>query len=413
MMQKRSLACSATGLLTLAFLNQPCLAQNMHFRLSQHPGCTFKSGAISQSRALTGTFNDCLRLMIVDGQCLADGVTFKIRGTVHDHLFLRTSIEWTTATRDGCLGIGNFVREISLLTGCVQGRKSMNFCLVERTLAMIAVDLRFMSLRSWYFKALLGVIVLSVIWALYLFRIRRETSKIWAKLYERFSERERIARDLHDTFFQGIQGLMLSVQSASRRLPEGDPTRLVLEETLRQSDSVMSQGRELVFNLRVRSRVAHDLGDELESAAMEFSQHYPKEFRLVVLGEPKPLKTHVCEELCRLGREALCIAYRHARARLIEVKIEYRADALRLAVSDDGTGLSVDSVVLGGIKSHPGLTGMKERAQSIGATFKIVTSSLSGTIVQVDLSSRLAYPSAVERTIQRTMSLLTRSRQQP
>jgi ligand-binding sensor domain-containing protein len=67
--------------------------------------------------------------------------------------------------------------------------------------AVMAVYLPPTFLQSWYFKALLAIGVLSTFWLLYLFRVKRETSRVQARLYERFSERERIARDLHDTFF--------------------------------------------------------------------------------------------------------------------------------------------------------------------------------------------------------------------
>ena len=223
------------------------------------------------------------------------------------------------------------------------------------------------------------------------------------RLYERFSERERIARDLHDTFFQGIQGLLLSIQSASRELPKGDSTKSILEETLVKSDGVMSAGRELVFNLRAHSREVTDLASVLESAATEFSRHYPADFRLSVVGEVRDLNTLVGEELCKLGREALCNAYRHARAQNIEVKIEYRADALRLAVSDDGQGMNNETLPGSGIEPYWGLSGMRERAVSIGATLRVLSSPGSGTIVQIDISSRLAYLSIMRVQMRRFM----------
>jgi signal transduction histidine kinase len=179
----------------------------------------------------------------------------------------------------------------------------------------------------------------------------------------------------------------------------------VLEDTLVQSDEVMSAGRELVFNLRAHSRDATDLASALESAATEFSQHYASEFRLHVVGEPRDLNTQVCEELSKLGREALCNAFRHARAQNIEVKIEYRVDALRLAVSDDGVGISNETLAEGGVENHWGLPGMRERAANIGADLRVLSSPGSGTIVQVDIPSRLAYPSVARTKMRKFMRL--------
>ncbi|AXC10024.1 Sensor histidine kinase [Acidisarcina polymorpha] len=263
--------------------------------------------------------------------------------------------------------------------------------------------------QSWYFKGVVAIAVAATFWFLYLRRLKQETSKVQERLYERFSERERIARDLHDTFFQGIQGLLLSVQSAVRRLPEGDENKTALEETLAQSDSVMSQGRELVFNLRVRSRDAQDLGSQLEASAKEFARYYPSEFSLIVLGEPKALYTHVCEELCKLSREALCNAYRHAQADHVEARIEYRLDVLRLSVSDDGMGIDEEIVAEGAVDNHWGLPGMKERASSIGATFRVVSGRGSGTIIQVELPSQVAYSHSVSGPVRSFMRAFKRS----
>ena len=146
-----------------------------------------------------------------------------------------------------------------------------------------------------------------------------------------------------------------------------------------------------MFNLRTPCRNAADLPSALESAALEFSQHHASEFFLTVVGEPKEVQAHICEELCELGREALRNAYRHARAQNIEVNIEYRADLLRLTVGDDGLGISDRTLAEGGIENHQGLQVMRERAVRIGADLRVLSSEGSGTMVQVDIRSQLAY----------------------
>ena len=261
-------------------------------------------------------------------------------------------------------------------------------------------------MQNWYLKAPLGVIALAALWLLYLRRVRQETLKVRTRLYERFSERERIARELHDTFFQGIQGLLLSVQSASRQLPDGDATKSVLEATLAQSDVVMMQGRELVFTLRSRSCDTNDLGSQLEASAKEFAQHHPSEFRITVRGEPRKLTTHVFEELCELGRDALCNAYRHAEARLIELTLDYRSDSFRLTVSDDGIGIDSKTLVDGGVRNHWVTPRIKERAASIGATLRVLSSPDSGTIIQLQISCRLAYSSSGHDRVRKFMRFL-------
>jgi signal transduction histidine kinase/ligand-binding sensor domain-containing protein len=274
--------------------------------------------------------------------------------------------------------------------------------------ASVAISLPPTFLQSWSFKAAAAIMALITLWLISRLRVKQATAKLHARLYERFAERERIARDLHDTFFQGIQGLLLSFQSTSRTLPEDDPTRLDLEKTLLQSDSVMLQGRELVLNLRQRSRNVHDLGSRLESDAMEFVRYHPAEFRMTISGEPTPLKDEVCQELAKLGREALSNAYRHSKAERIEVQIEFGSGLFKLSITDNGMGITRSTLEDGRIPNHWGLPGMRERANKLGATFEIVSDSGSGTSVIVTLKSRLAY--LTERSEHRFLKLKWRFR---
>jgi signal transduction histidine kinase/ligand-binding sensor domain-containing protein len=257
--------------------------------------------------------------------------------------------------------------------------------------AQLPISLPPTFLQSWYLKLLASVSVLAAFWLFYLLRLRQETSKLRVRLSERFHERERIAQDLHDSFLQGMQALLLHFHNTSRTLPSGDPTRLALEETLHQSDGIMRQGREAVFNLRSQSHNVNDLGSRLEASAMGLAHYGPSIFRLNVTGETVPLNSRVSDELAKLGREALSNAFRHAKAETIEVHIAYSAEALDLTVHDDGIGISAETLAAGGVQNHWGLPGMKERAIRIGASIQILSEPSSGTTIRVSLSSGLAY----------------------
>jgi signal transduction histidine kinase len=261
--------------------------------------------------------------------------------------------------------------------------------------------------RSLAIRILAGVVGLLIAWTFHLLHLKREIAKVESRLSKRFAERERLARDLYDTFLQGMQGLLLSFQSASRGLPADDATRALLDRTLLQSDTVMRQGRELVFKLRSRSRDADDLQSLLEAYAIEFARHYPAEFHLTTVGEATGLNPHLCEELCKMGYEALSNAYRHARAGAIKGTIEYRADSLRLAISDDGIGIGSEVLAAGGVKDHRGLPGMKERALGIGATLKIASSPSCGTCVQIEVPAKLAYISQSRSSLKRIINFFS------
>lgn len=260
--------------------------------------------------------------------------------------------------------------------------------------ATLPVDLPATFLQTWYFKMLCATAIVGLLWCFYLFRINQAEGRIRTRLYERLGERERIARDLHDTFFQGIQGLLLRFDLGMKRLAKGDPVRALLEDALTQSDDVMRQGRELVLDLRTRSSEAGDLAHDLEAAAAEFTKQYPTRFTLVVTGKERALNSLIAEELYKLGSEALFNSFRHASAASIEAEIIFGASELALNVRDNGSGVPEDILQHGGVDKHYGLPGMKERAEQIGARFSIFSRAGAGTEIEVRVPSKRAYRSA-------------------
>jgi signal transduction histidine kinase len=92
----------------------------------------------------------------------------------------------------------------------------------------------------------------------------------------------------------------------------------------------------------------------------------------------------------RIGREAVVNAFRHAEARKIELVLEYAPSGLRLVVRDDGRGIDA-SVLQSGTDGHWGLTGMRERADRIGARFKAWSRAGAGTEIELSVPARIAF----------------------
>lgn len=114
------------------------------------------------------------------------------------------------------------------------------------------------SYQQAWFKVLLAVAAIGVLWLIHSLRLKRVTSEVQVRLSEVLSERERIARELHDTL-QGMQAVILRCQTAADELAREHPAKLMLEEALKQSDQVMIEGRERVE--RVFSRT-YDSGTD-------------------------------------------------------------------------------------------------------------------------------------------------------
>jgi signal transduction histidine kinase/ligand-binding sensor domain-containing protein len=248
-------------------------------------------------------------------------------------------------------------------------------------------------LQGWYFKILCFTLGVAALWWFYRLRISQVEVGIRARLYERLAERERIARDLHDTFFQGIQGLLLSFNLGTSRLVKSDPVRALFEETLALSDQVMLEGRKLVLDLRTRISEATEIESDFSVVASELAKLYPAQFALTVTGSPRRLDAVVSEEIYKIGREALYNAFRHASATNIEVEVTYASNEMRLNFRDDGSGIPEPVLQNGSSDGHFGLPGMAERAEKIGARFSIFSRAGGGTEIEVKISSRLAYRS--------------------
>ena len=249
-------------------------------------------------------------------------------------------------------------------------------------------------LQSMIFKIVCGIGLLCLLWSFYFMRLRQVTSQIRTRLYDRLTERERIARDLHDTFFQGIQGLLLRFQTGTRQLATDDPTRILFEETLQQSDTVMREGRELVLDLRSGTVDSQDLSEAFANVSRELRSSGTVVFEVTVTGAARAIHPVVYEELYRLGKEALSNAFRHSKGRRIETDLIFGMNYLKLSIRDDGVGLDPTILRNGHRADHWGLPGMRERAKKIGAHFDIWTRQKGGTEVFIKVPADVAYRGA-------------------
>lgn len=254
--------------------------------------------------------------------------------------------------------------------------------------ASIAFDIppTFLQSRWFMLLCLLGLGVL--LWGVYRLRLRQLRAKMRDTLEERLAERERIARDLHDTLLQGFQGLILQFQSVVNAIPKDQRARQLLENALDSADDVMTDSRDSVQQLRA-ARVT-DLACTFAELAERLQRDHSAKFELVVEGIARPLHPVVREEICRVGDEAITNAFRHAKATRIELAISYQTAALTLGIRDDGVGIA-QNVLDSGRQGHFGLVGMRERAGQIKADFQVSSRPGAGTEIVVTVPGRVAF----------------------
>ncbi|MCY1080470.1 sensor histidine kinase [Archangium lansingense] len=245
--------------------------------------------------------------------------------------------------------------------------------------------------QTWWFRTLCVAAGLLLLWLLYLLRLRQLTAKMRGLLEARHAERERIARELHDTLLQSVQGLVLRLQAVAEQLPSHEPARQAMEKALDRADQVLAEGRDRVMELRSSAHDGRDLLGALVQVGEELAEDMPVSFRLVVEGVPQELDAAVQVEIFLIGREALLNAFQHAGGTAVEAELRYDSDELRVRIRDDGAGVAPEILEMGGRPGHWGLAGMHERAARIGATLQVWSRPDAGTEVELKIPAASIY----------------------
>jgi signal transduction histidine kinase len=230
-------------------------------------------------------------------------------------------------------------------------------------------------------------------------RVRQLTeAQLKLRFEERLAERNRIARELHDTLLQSFQALMLHFQTVNDLLPPGKEKE-ALEKVLDRADQAIVEGRDAIQNLRSSTNLTNELAQAMTALGEELAGPRDGEapaFHVSIEGAPRDLHPILRDDIYRIAREALRNAFRHAQASKIEAEITYGARLLRLRIRDDGKG--VDSKLLeAGRDGHWGLPGMRERAQQIGAQLDMWSEVGAGTEIELRIPGSIAYGTSSPR----------------
>ena len=245
--------------------------------------------------------------------------------------------------------------------------------------------------QTRWFRISCLALLLAILWAAYVFRIRHLTTMLQIRHRERLSEREDIARDLHDTFFQAVQSLFIRLHTASRQLPEQIPTRQAIELLLDDSDRVMLEGREMFLDIPKKEYEKRAFEELVAGYCAEFAAAHHVEYKIQVNGQPRVLNHLVTIELGKISREAIYNAFRHSKAKAIEVELTYGKKEMRLRVRDNGQGFEPAIVQVNSGHLHLGLRNMRKRAEKLDAEFRLWSRLGSGTELEVTLRAHHAY----------------------
>ncbi len=231
----------------------------------------------------------------------------------------------------------------------------------------------------WFYA---GVVILLGLASYLVYRWR--VAEVEARFNAVLQERNRIAREIHDTLAQGFVGVSMQLETVAR-LPSSsaEMARQHLDQARQLVRDSLAEARRSIWQLRSQSSEYGDLASRLSKAANQTIGPSPVKLSVEVRGTYRPLRQNVEDELLRIGQEAVTNAIRHADPHRITIELAFDTRRVRLAISDDGRGFAFGSHPSSS-NGHFGLQGMRERAEQIGGQLFIESAVGKGTKVSVE-----------------------------
>ena len=233
--------------------------------------------------------------------------------------------------------------------------------------------------QTYWFYLLCVLLLALTAWQLYRLRVRRLALQFRAVL----AERNRIAREIHDNLAQDILGISVQLELVARLMPAAaESAKGHLDRARMLVRNSMTEARRYVWDLRSQELQKKDLPAALRDTTKRLTAESEIETVVEVAGPLRPLPIEVETNLLRIGQEAVNNAVKHARAKRIEVGLNFETRKVQLSVRDDGSGFDPSEQIADG---HFGLLGMRERAEQIGGVLSIDSAPERGTQIDVEV----------------------------
>jgi len=261
--------------------------------------------------------------------------------------------------------------------------------------ASLAFTIQAAFVQTRTFLGLCALALAGLVWIVVAVRVLHVRRRLNLLFEARMSERERIARDLHDTIVQSAQALILKVHAVARRLRPDDPQRAQLDAVLADADLTLAEGRDRISDLRRSGRTTAGLREDLINVGASIAREGSVRFEHATDNAVRELDPDVADEVFSIGREALLNAGRHAQAGRIALELADTRDGFAMSVIDDGLGMDDATLARARATGHWGLAGMRERAERIGAALELSSRPDQGTEVVLRIPADVAYRSSL------------------
>jgi two-component system, NarL family, sensor histidine kinase YdfH len=195
------------------------------------------------------------------------------------------------------------------------------------------------------------------------------------------AERQRMARELHDTLSQGLAGLILQLEAANSHLTSGRTERAqaILQQAMARARDTLADARRAIGDLRQGAAIHEDLTEAVREEADHFATATGIPCTLDL--DSPPLPDDIREHALRVVSEGLTNVARHAQASQVWIRLASSDDGLEVEVRDDGVGF--DPAVAAAQSGHYGLLGMRERARLAGGTLVVESAPGKGTVLRL------------------------------
>jgi signal transduction histidine kinase len=238
--------------------------------------------------------------------------------------------------------------------------------------------------QTWWFRLLLVAIAVLAVYAGYLLRVRQMQMQYNAVL----RERNRIAREIHDTLAQGFIGVSVQLEVVARLLDSSlEAARAQLNEARTLVRRSIADARASIWELRSQEAGNEDFAARLSKMAKQLTASSGTRAQVDVHGVYRPLAAQVEDELFRICQEAVTNVVRHAQASNVRIDLIFDARKLRITIKDDGQGFA-GTAASAGPDGHFGLKGMLERADRIHAELAVDSTLGTGTTITVEAPAK-------------------------
>ncbi len=213
---------------------------------------------------------------------------------------------------------------------------------------------------------------------IHLHRLTRQSSEVAL-----LKERNRLAREIHDTLAQGFTGIIMWLEAARLNLPDNPKTAL---EHMQKAKGVaresLTEARRSIWALRPSILQEYEIHQAIPQLAERLTRDSGHDICFALHGSPRDIPARCEDALLRIAQEAITNVLRHADAAIIRIELEYLKRSVRLQIADDGGGFNLETM------PHSvgfGMTSMKERAEQLAGTLTVDNRPEGGALLTVEI----------------------------